>query len=354
MDGVHAQCRRHRQQDGREDRAAGDVVHEHAHDQQEHVHDEQHHDLVAAQAEDEGRERLGHLLERHHIREARGHADDKGRRAGDDDRVLHAVDELLPADLLVDKRADDERIHARHSRRLGGGKLAGIDAAEDDDRAEDRPERVEEGLPERLEAELAAVALPAVALADVPVIDHQRDAHHKARQDTGLEEVADGGAGRDAVDHERDGRRNDDADRARRGGERRGIALVIALLLHLGDHERADGRHRRRAGAGDGRVEHGGERRDRAETAGEEADDIVREVEQALGDAAVAHEVAREHEERNRHQGEAVDAREGILCDHDRVDIRREDEAEHRRKTHRDADGQADRAEHDQTDKQNR
>ena len=185
-------------------------------------------------------------------------------------------------------------------------------------------------------------------------IDHQRDAHHKARQDAGLEEVADGGAGRDAVDHERDGRRNDDADRARRGGERRGIALVIALLLHLGDHERADGRHRRRAGARDGRVEHGGERRDRAETAGEEADDIVREVEQALGDAAVAHEVAREHEERNRHQGEAVDAREGILRDHDRVDIRREDEAEHRRKTHRDADGQADRAEHDQADKQNR
>lgn len=228
-----------------------------------------------------------------------------------------------------------------------------VDTAQNDDGAEDGPEGVDEGLAQRLEVELAAIALPAVLLTGGPVVEHQRQTHQQAGDDTGLEHIADGGAGGYAVDDEWDGRRDDDADGTGCRRQRRGVALVVALLLHLGDHEGADGGHGGGAGAGDGGIEHGGKGGDGAQTAGEEADDVISQIQQALGDTAVAHEVAGQHEEGDGHQGEAVDAGEGVLRHHNGVDIGGKHQTQHGGKAHGDADGKADRSEDDQADDQN-
>ena len=102
---------------------------------------------------------------------------------------------------------------------------------------------------------------------DHPEIDHGReqDAGNEARDDAGDQELADGGLGRDAVDHHGDARRDQDierrADADRAGGEFVGIA--VAAHFRHGDlgHHRRRGSARAGHGAEDAAGEDGGDRK---------------------------------------------------------------------------------------------
>ena len=350
---VHAVGCHHRQQDRRQNGTAANVVHKHPHHHQEQVDDQQDQDLVLSQGQDEVGHDNGDLLQRQDVGEAGGHAHGEGGGAGYHDGVHHAVLELLPADLLVNEGADDKRIHAGDGGRLGGGEVAGVDAAQDDNGAQQRPERLLEGDPQRPEVEAAAVADPAVFLGYKVVIHQNGDAQQDAGDKARLEQVANGGLRGHAVDHEGDGGRDDDADGAGRSGKRRGVALVVALGLHFGDHERADGGNGGGAGTGDGGEEHGRHRGDSAQTAGKEADDVIRQIQQTSGNAAVAHEVTGQHEEGNGHQGKAVEAGHRALGDHDGVDVGGQYQRQHGGQTQRNTDGKAQTAEEqEQNDQQ--
>ena len=102
----------------------------------------------------------------------------------------------------------------------------------------------------------------------------------------GGEHGTDGGAGGHAVDDEGDAGGNDDADGTGGSADGGAEALVIALVLHGGDHECALGGGGGDGGAGDGGKEHTGDGGDHAQAAGDEAHERVEEVQDTLGDAA--------------------------------------------------------------------
>jgi hypothetical protein len=124
-------------------------------------------------------------------------------------------------------------------------------AAEDDDREQQRPK----GVGKRLAA--LAPGDPRIALETEPVgVDaqmHRRGGHDQGRQEARREQGGDRGIGDAAVDpHGQTGRHQD--SHARRGGDDcSGMRPAVALPLHRLDHHRAD-----RGGIGVGRARDAG------------------------------------------------------------------------------------------------
>ena len=120
---------------------------------------------------------------------------------------------------------------------------------------------------------------------------------------------------RHGVEDHRDRRRDDDGDRARRGDQADGEALVVAALLERGiDHpahgdDGADGGVRHRA------EQFGGRDRRHRERAAHAADDRHDHVDDAPRDAALRHDLAGQHEERNGQQRKIVEAAEHVGLD---------------------------------------
>ena len=91
--------------------------------------------------------------------------DDPGeeRRERNDDQdltgALGSVDKGFPdaleIQLMVDEQADDQRIRRSHSRRLGGAELTAHNTAENDDRHEQRQQRIHRGLDHLTEARVS-------------------------------------------------------------------------------------------------------------------------------------------------------------------------------------------------------
>ena len=72
-----------------------------------------------------------------------------------------------------------------------------------------------------------------------------------------------------------------------------GVVLGVAALLHLRDHDAADRRGVRDGGARDAAEQGRGDDVDLAEAAAQMPDEAGREADQAVGDAAAHHQVAR-------------------------------------------------------------
>jgi hypothetical protein len=119
-------------------------------------------------------------------------------------------------------------------------------------------------------------------------------------------------------DHQRDDRGDDrDVD---------GVVAAIAAGLHLRNHQPADGGGVGRGGAGDAAEEERGRDVHLAQPAAEMPDEGPRERDQPARDVAAHHQLAREDEERDRHQREDRDARVQALEHHHR----RQAHVEHR------------------------
>lgn len=127
------------------------------------------------------------------------------------------------------------------------------------------------------------------------------------------------------------------------GGDRGGVVARVTLFLHFRHHHRAYRRGIRHRRAGDRAEEGGGDDIDQRQAAAYKTDEDIGETDQPAGDAAFRHNGAGQDKERDRQQGELVDAA-GHL-DHQRfqrqVDPQRAgDGAQPHGVGHRHADGQ--------------
>ena len=240
---------------------------------------------------------------------------------------------------MIDQCADDEGVDNADDGGLGGGADTGIDAAENDNGGEQRQEGLLERDPDFTRGGLGGIAVPAVLLGLIIADKHQQNADQNAGDNTGDKEVAYRAANGDSVQDKGNAGRDDDTNRTGAGRERGGEGGIILLFGHLGDHERTDRRNGRRTGAGDRRKEHAGDRRHVGKTAGDMADQLVEEVEQTAGDAAIHHEAAGHNEERDSKKRKRVKAGEAGLCQKHGRKIGREDHDRERAAAKSDTDG---------------
>lgn len=154
-----------------------------------------------------------------------------------------------------------------------------VDAPQDDDRGEQRPEAVQEQPEESLSPQLphhrldAHPVLPSAG-GVVDRIDHQQAAQQQARHDAGNEHIAHGGARRGAVQHKGDAGGDDAAQAAGHRDHSGGKLFGIAQVDHDRDSHGAHSRHCGRGGAGDSPVEQAGD----DDGTGHAADHIAHEI----------------------------------------------------------------------------
>ena len=167
---------------------------------------------------------------------------------------------------------------------------------------------------EALEGDLRDV----VTLGIIDGDEHVRNAKADARNDTGGEELADVKSGGGGVDYHNDARRDDRADTGRGDDYRRSPALLVTALLERSQADRAESGSVSVGGAGDTGHEHTGKLDRTGEAAAHPADDGVCEVDYRFRYARALHDLTGKHEERNRHEREAVDRGVHFLT-HDHV-----------------------------------
>ena len=288
---AHADAAGDRQEDRREDQHGRRQIQEHAHDQQEDVHDQQQHIAVAGNAHEhlgDGRRdtRVGHDV---------GH--DGGGRDQEQDRraALHRVSQQVVEGLEVHLTIDDRQqaaVQAHDHAGLGRREDAAQDAAHDDDDRQQRRNRVDDDL-ERGVLFLDRGGLVALLEREVDGHRDDRDAQQRTGQIAAHEQRRDGdAAGGDGVKDQRTGRRNQNAGRRRADVDRSGVVRIIALVRLQRAHDGAHRRGRRNGGAGNRAEEHVRQHVGGRQIARHLAHQQARQTHQALGDAALVHDVA--------------------------------------------------------------
>ena len=206
----------------------------------------------------------------------------------------------------AEHRADDAGEQCSQRAHLGRGRDPGVEQHQHQkDQQKARPD-AHEACPALLPAD-AKGAGRVLGAHDHPEIDHGRkqDAGNKSRDNAGDQKLADGGLRRDAVDHHRDARRDQDikgrADADRAGGK----FVRIAVTAHF--RHRDLGHHRRRGSA---RAGHGAE-----DAAGEDGGDRKPALDVRAPVACRGVKVAREPARGGEkcHQNEHRDRRQGVI-----------------------------------------
>ena len=248
-------------------------------------------------------------------------AEDEHDGARTDGGVDQNLRQVLPLEGLIDIAAADQAVHGRNRAALGRGKDAAVNAAQNDDRHDQRPDALEEYGHGFLRGHLLAVHLDVGILLDVDVgVNEHENSHQNAWTEAGQEQRADGNLSQNSVRNHADARRDDLPQRTGRGGGGKAEILVIAILLHFRRHDAADSCGRRRGRTGNRREERAGENRHIGESALRFAAEQVDEIDEFLAQAAVAHQVTAEDEQRNRHQLIGGHAGKHRLADDHHVD----------------------------------
>ena len=131
-------------------------------------------------------------------------------------------------------------------------------------------------------------------------------------------------AGRDGVEDQRTRRRNQDSGGGRADVDRRGVVGIVTLIRFQGGEDRAHGGGSGNRGAGHRAEEHVGKDVGSGQVAGNPAHQESCQAHQALGNAALVHDVAAQGEEGQRQQREAVKAGEALLgrCEREALEVR--------------------------------
>ena len=158
--------------------------------------------------------------------------------------------------------------------------------------------------------------------------------------------------GRDREDDEIDRRRQKNAERAGGRDHAGAEAGRIALLQQRRQHDRADADDGRDRRARDRRKQRAGDDAGEAETAIPMSDQRGGEIDHAAGDAAGGEKVARQDEEWDRHDLEAVDAGEQLQAHHLRIDVGENEQISEHREPERDRDRHAGRHQRQQKNEQ--
>ena len=136
--------------------------------------------------------------------------------------------------------------------------------------------------------------------------DHHCDTHEDARHRTGQEHLAHGNARQRADDDHRHRGGNDRSNGRRCGSDRSGEIRWIPSLFHARDHDTADGSRVSHRRAGNAAKQHRGRNVGQSQTTRDPAHQRICKPDDALGDPAPVHQVAREDETRNGQQNKNV------------------------------------------------
>ena len=279
MDGVNAQSLNSGQQHGSQNDDGGAGVHDHAQDQEDDNTDGQNGGSGVEVAQDEVLHDLGGAGQRQHAAESGSESQNEGQTAVGLNGGAQHGDQVLVGDGLVDPQGDDDSIENGDTGSLGGSEEAGVDTAQDDDGAQQSPDRILEQLAEAVGAQLVHLGLDQSAvltLADAVVnsVDHHEQTDHDTGHDAAQEQVTGGNAGGQRIQNEGDGRGNDNAQTAGDGDQTGRPALVVTQADHEGDTHGADGSGGSGAGTGDSTVEQAGQDNGTGNTAVETTDEV--------------------------------------------------------------------------------
>ena len=222
------------------------------------------------------------------------------------------MEEILHAHIAVHKGADNNAIEHGNSGSFSRGEQAGINAAQNDDGHQQRPDTVFERLSNLLAADmLTAGVTPLFGDQVVDYNDHYR--HQQTGSYAADEHFTDGSIGQSAVHNHGVAGGDDQTDGTGGGNHSSGKGFIVAPLFHLRHHNSADSGSSSGGGTGDRAKEGGGQRCHVSKAAGHPAHQRCGHIGQALGNAAAGHHVTGKHEEGNCQQGEGVDGAERFL-----------------------------------------
>ena len=334
----------HRQQDRGADEDRRGHVEQAAEHQQQDVDQHQDDVFVVRHGQERGGDLRRRLHQRHHVADRGGEGDQRHHHRHRAQRAMHEAWQIAPAKVAVDEHGDEERPDAGDRARFDRGEDAGQNAAENDEEGDHAPERRDRHAEGGARRDRFAGRV-AVAIGDDETEDDQRKSEQEPGHHPGQEQAQD-------RDRAAGGQRIDDRVMARRDQKRlhRGAHrhvgredARIAGLLHLRDHDRTD-----RGNIGDGGTGDAGEecRRDdvdhrQAPAQAKDADERVGEGDQPPGHAALGHDRAGEHEERDGQHREFRHPRRDLQHDRFRREVNPPGRGE-RRKPERVGDRHAD------------
>ena len=222
---------------------------------------------------------------------------------------------MLPLELAVHKGADDQGVDHGDRRAFAGRGDAEGGEHQDHDRHQQGDQTVYDDLfPAAVD--LGFDFMIAALFRNDP--DHRQleQADQDAGDDAAHKQLADRHPGDHSEHQHRDGRRDDHADGGGGDGDAGGELVGIALLVHVRDQDGAQGGGIGHGGAGDAAEDHGGDHVDLAQAAPEGLADQQGEVDQPLGQAAVVHQFARQHEQGHGDQDVGIQAGKDPLGQH--------------------------------------
>ena len=217
---------------------------------------------------------------------------------------------------MIDEYADHQGIEYGHCPRFRRGENPAHDPADDDDRHEESQYRIFPSGKDFMERSSLLPSYIMSLLPDDVAVDHQADAHQDTGNDPADEQGPHTHIGQCPIDQQGDGRRDDRPDRTTAGQQRCAEGIIISLFLHQGNHDAPNGCRCRNGRTGNGSKEHTGQDTDHSQPTGEMAQQRISKIHQPLGHPAPEHQFAREHEQGDSNEGNAVDPAEHPL-DHD-------------------------------------
>ena len=220
------------------------------------------------------------------------------------DALQNDLGQVPDLDGTVYKQADNQRVEDRDRSCLRGRANAAVNAAQNNDRGHQGPEALfqhgdQAFCPQFPPLSIQLVLVLAMDLAVDVGIDHQAQGNQYAGQETGQEQLGDGGSGGIAVHDVGNAGGNDDAQATGHGHQGGGEGQIIT---HAGQQRNAHGTHGcggGGAGTGDGPVEQAGDRHCAGQTGGLVANEIREYIEQPLRDLALCHDHTGDDEQGN-------------------------------------------------------
>ena len=297
---------------------------------------------------DRAQKLLRNLRERDDVGEARAGTHQDEHDGGDQPGRLRDGPEIRQLERAEHQKLQDDRVEHAGGGRLGRAEHAAIDAADDDHRKAERPDRHLD----RVHA-LGPARLRLGGHAFDRGVDHrvgrEQDEQQQTWPDAGDEQLGDRGRGHHAVDDHADRGRDQEGDVARVDDQGEDEAVLVARLQHARAKRRADRDHRRLGRAGDGAEQGAGARRADREPAFHVADEGHDQIDQPIGAFAAGHDVGGEDEHRHRDQGRRPDAAQDLL--HQKVHAidaaEHRDEADDRGRDQGDHHREAEKQQHD-------
>ena len=233
--------------------------------------------------------------------ERRGGGQNEENRGKGADGLLQNTPDVPNADGAIHHQADEQGVEHRNHGSLRGRGHAGVDAAQNDDGAEDGKEALPQHPEQALLVQLAHrrpdlhLVLPVLPAVEHRVA-HQQQADHKAGDNACQEQVAHRSPRGHAVHNEGNAGGDDDPQPPRHRHNGGGEGQLIAQGGEDGDGHAAHRRHGGGGGAGDGPVEQAGNHHGAGHAGGAVAQKVGEHVKQLPGDAALGHDDAGQHE----------------------------------------------------------